>query len=307
MPLIDPPQPSQALDAFNQFTNPGPSTYEGFAGSAVPSTTGTGTRQSKIRNNRPGITVRNRMYWFVPEQPIVEMYINPQRISISDQKSITQTRTKGGYSLQYWGEELTKITINGTTGTSGIEGINVLRDVYRSEQLAIDPYALYVSAQPPPSAAASVGSAIGGALGGDVGSAIGGAIGGLVGDAASSLNPSSKPLPSLAQFAFSVELYWCGEIYRGYFSSFSVDETVDSLGLFSYNMEFNATQKRGFRQNFMPWHRSAVSGPSDSNPFTGRPYSYGSLVPGDQATPRVNGNNSNVLDSIGDSLGFDLF
>lgn len=304
----DLPKPGQALDAFNQFTNPGPMDYGGFFASSVPSTSGFGTRQSKVRNNRPGVNARKRMYWFIPEQPIVEMYLNPQSVAIDEGKVITPTRTKGGYAIQYWGEELIKINIQGTTGTSGIEGINVLRDVYRSEQLTLDPYALYVAAAPAPSPASAVGSAIGGALGGDLGASIGGAVGGLIGDAASGLGPGTRPTPSLAQFAFSVEMYWDGEVYRGYFTRFNVTESVDTLGLFNYTMEFVATQRRGFRQNFMPWHRSATSGQSDSNPMFGRPYSYGALVPGEQATPRVAGNNSSgILPSIGESLGFDLF
>lgn len=308
MAIFDPPQPGEALDAFNQFTNPGPMSYEGFAGSAIPSTSGLGTRQSKVRNNRPGVNARHRMYWFIPEQPIVEMYLNPQSVSYGDKKVVTPQRTKGGYAIQYWGEELKTINIQGTTGTSGIEGINVLHDIYRSEQLTLDPYALYVAAAPPPSPASAVGSAIGGALGGDLGASIGGAVGGLIGDAASGLGPGTRPTPTLAQFAFSVEMYWGGQVHRGYFSSFNVTESVEHLGLFNYTMEFIATQTRGFRQNFMPWHRSATSGQSDSNPFVGRPYSFGPLVPGEQATPRVDGDNSSgILQSLQDSVGLDIF
>lgn len=67
----------------------------------------------------------------------IEMYLNPQNIQFSSRKHITETRTKGGFMIQYWGEDLDTINIQGTTGASGIEGINVLRDVYRSEQLAL--------------------------------------------------------------------------------------------------------------------------------------------------------------------------
>lgn len=67
----------------------------------------------------------------------IEMYLNPQNIQFGDKKLLTEQRVKGGYILQYWGEDLTSVNIQGTTGLAGIEGINVLRDVYRSEQLAL--------------------------------------------------------------------------------------------------------------------------------------------------------------------------
>jgi hypothetical protein len=67
----------------------------------------------------------------------IEMYLNPQNIQFSSRKEINRVRTKAGYFAQYWGEDLDTITMTGTTGSSAIEGINVLRDVYRSEQLAL--------------------------------------------------------------------------------------------------------------------------------------------------------------------------
>ena len=85
---------------------------------------------------------RRMLKWLVPERGIIEMYINPQSIAIRNAKNIKSERTKGGFVVQYWGEELTSIDISGHTGTSGIEGINVLSDIYRGEQLAFDIIAL---------------------------------------------------------------------------------------------------------------------------------------------------------------------
>lgn len=85
-------------------------------------------------------TKRSLIQWQVPhvgEDQYIEMYINPQNIQFSSRKEINRVRTKGGYIAQYWGEDLDTISIQGTTGDSGIEGINTLRDVYRSEQLAL--------------------------------------------------------------------------------------------------------------------------------------------------------------------------
>src|SRR5580698_2990039 len=74
---------------------------------------------------------RELIIFNIPNRGQVQMYINPQSFSMSEKKITKQTRTKGGYIIQYWGEELPEIDIQGTTGSGGIEGINVLRDVYR--------------------------------------------------------------------------------------------------------------------------------------------------------------------------------
>ena len=65
----------------------------------------------------------------------VKMYLNPENINRSDQKIINESQTKGGFAVQYWGEQLTTLQISGTTGSSGVEGINVLRSIYRHEQI----------------------------------------------------------------------------------------------------------------------------------------------------------------------------
>lgn len=302
------PSPENAFNAAQQILGGGSPGSGGFATDQVPSQTGFGTRQGRISNNRPAVNARNIMHWLVPEQPIVQMYINPQNVTYSYKKSISSQRTKGGFVLQYWGEDLTTLRLTGTTGTSGIEGINVLYDVYRSEQLAYDPYALFLAAQQDQTGLTGLGSAIGGAIGGDLGSAIGGAAGSLLGGGGDDANPNpTRPSPSLGQLAFTVELYWSGEVFRGYFQSFTVTEAVDNLGMFNYDIEFVVTQKRGMRQNFLAWHRSATSGPSNSDPQYGTPHSFGVLVSGDQPTPRSNTENSGILQSIGSSLGFDIF
>lgn len=84
--------------------------------------------------------VRKLIVWELPSvgsPGFVEMYINPNNIAITERKTITEQRTKGGYVIQYWGEELINVSIAGTTGDGGIEALNVLRDIYRNEQLAL--------------------------------------------------------------------------------------------------------------------------------------------------------------------------
>jgi hypothetical protein len=304
-----PSNPENPFDAAQQLLGNGINDTGSFVANEVPSQSGFGTRQSRIKNNRPAINSRNMMHWLVPEQPIVQMYINPQNVTYSYKKSISSTRTKGGFLLQYWGEDLTTLRLTGTTGTSGIEGINVLEDVYRSEQLAMDPYALFLAAQQDQASIINLGSSIGNAIGGDVGSAIGSVAAGFLQSASdNSGNPNgTRSVPSLAELAFTVELYWSGEVYRGFFQSFTVTESSDRLGLFNYDIEYVVTQKRGFRQNFLGWHRSATSGPSNSDSQFGTPHSFGTLVGGDQPTPqRSSRDDSGILQSIENSLD-DIF
>ena len=241
-----------------------------FMSPNAPSQSGAGSRQSTLASNRPAVQTRNLIRWLVPETGMVQMYVNPNAISYKQNKVISSTRTKGGYSLQYWGEELTAISITGTTGTSGIEGINVLNDVYRSEQLAFDPYALAFEAELYRNSNLENSSV----------KAVQwiGAIADLVSDATnSSISTSTRTMPSMAQFAFTIEMYYSGWVYRGYFKSFSVNERADKLGLFDYDMEFVATQKRGWRENFLGWHRSATDGPSNSD-INGPPHSFNGIA-----------------------------
>lgn len=233
----------------------------GFSVPAIPTGDGFGLPSSKVPYNLQSRGKRNLVHWFVPEVGIVDMYINPQSIGHKFQKIIVKERTKGGYVNQYWGEELLVLQIQGTTGSSGIEGINVLKEVYRSEQLTFDPVALTV-------ASTNLVNGLADAV--DDGSILGSIAAGIldIDPLAQSMLP--KNLPSLASLAFGIEMYWMGQVFRGYFTDFSFDERSDSLGLFYYNMTFVVTQTRGYRYNYLPWHRSAVSGPSNSDtiPFT---------------------------------------
>lgn len=164
-------------------------------------------------------TKRSLIQWEVPhvgENKFIEMYINPENLTFSSRKEINRVRTKGGYIAQYWGEDLDMFTISGTTGDAGIEGINVLRDIYRSEQLALFNI---VSGQGPSGV-------------------------------------SDKRRQSLMQLAASVIMWYQGQGYRGFFTDMSYTESVSKLGLFDYNLTFTVTEILGSkRKNFLPWHR----------------------------------------------------
>lgn len=259
------------------------STNSTFTGETPPPQTGTGTRQGQLKPNRLATNARHVMKWLVPEQPIVEMYINPEKVIYTHNKKISKQRTKGGFALQYWGEELIDLNISGTTGRSSIEGINVLMDVYRNEQLQFDPYALFLQAERDKAERNSFDNDIMGTLFGDIGdSVLGDAVNILTGSQTNSSQVSKSQKPTLASLAFTVELYWMGEVYRGFFENMVVTEDANQIGWFNYSIKFTATQKRGFRQNYFPWHVSPVHG---SGPPKQRPYSFSTFGSLDASAP----------------------
>jgi len=244
---------------------------DGFIVPAGHAADGTGLPFSKVISDRHGQLKRNIITWFVPEFGTVKMYVNPNNIIYTHKKLIDAQKTKGGYSLQYWGEDLSSLNINGTTGSSGIEGMNVLYEIYRAEQYAFDSTALVFAAnndaaQDLATQAAAAISNAGIAAGASV--AVG-LVGGLFG-----LNSSGVNNPvSLGKLAFSVEMYYNGWVYRGFFESMTITESADNF-LLNYNIIFKVTQKRGYRTNYFPWSRSPKDGPSRDN----TPYSYSGQV-----------------------------
>lgn len=263
--------------SLNQTVNNQPFTTadNGFAVPAIPSVSSNGLPSSTIQPLQLGQLTRNIMHWFVPETGIVSMYINPQSVKYSMKKLITPQRTKGGYSIQYWGEELQTISLNGHTGSSGIEGLNVLQEVYRSEQILFDPIAQSIATA---NSVSGIGDLVDSTIGNitSFGQTISNATNGVLNFDPSTQNILPQNIPSLASMAFGIELYYTGLVYRGYFTSFSYDETVDKLGLFPYQIEFTVTQTRGYRTNSMAWQRSADSGPSN-NSVGGVPLSFAGL------------------------------
>lgn len=278
---LPPLQPQDIFSSALTMQGKNPTPADGFIASTVPSSTGLGTRMGTYPNNIAGVTTRKLIHWLVPEGPIVQMYCNPQSITYDYSKNIELQRTKGGYVVQYWGEALVVLNINGTTGTSGIEGINVLLDVYRNEQLAFDPYALFLAAKH------NQDTFIGDIFGVESALSSGDGFLNALSGASEAMSPqASRKAPTLASLATQVEMYWAGEVYRGFFNSFQVTERADNLGMFDYVIRFTVTQKRGLRRNFLGWHRSAVNGPSNSNPVYGTPYTYSRIIDGDSASPR---------------------
>ena len=74
-------------------------------------------------------------------------------------------------------------------------------------------------------------------------------------------NLTAKNIPSLAQLAFTVEMYYNGWVYRGFFENMTINERANDF-LMEYQISFVATQRRGYRMNYFPWTHSAKDGPS---------------------------------------------
>lgn len=247
--------------------------------------TGNTLPASKVQDLRTAEVKRDIVHWFVPEFGIVKMYVNPANISTNYKKLISKDRTKGGFTLQYWGEDLTTLTLSGTTGSSGIEGINLLYQIYRAEQYAFDTIGLSLAADNATLGATNqildgIGQAVSSAIGSSVGNqTVGGIAGqglanGILGAGSNMGTFSPRNITSLAQLAFTVEMYYNSQISRGFFESMTVVESADSLGLFNYTLSFTVTQQRGYRLNQFAWQKSAIDGPSNNDLSGGIPLSY---------------------------------
>lgn len=60
----------------------------------------------------------------------ITMYINPERLSISNNKIIGKQITRGGIFYHHYGADHSVMTLSGTTGMSGMAGIKQLEEIY---------------------------------------------------------------------------------------------------------------------------------------------------------------------------------
>lgn len=128
----------------------------------------------------------------------------------------------------------------------------MLYEIYRAEQYAFDGTGLAVAGNNYNANKAATNIVQSGLN--QLGSA-GTALGGLLGIDRAEENLIPKNMPTLAQYAFTVEMYYSGVIYRGYFTSMNIIESADNFN-FQYDMSFVATQKRGYRTNTFGWQKS---------------------------------------------------
>jgi len=202
----------------------------------------------------------NKMVWFVPQIGAIRMYNNPTNFHLTQKKNIRHTQTKGGYSIGYFGETLPALSISGTTSIQGIEGINVLEQIYRAEQHLFDSNAVMINAANNQTLATQIGNYIGTNTGTDF-SGLSNIIDGSDQFGLQQLN--SRDMVTLADIAFGIELYYNGSVYRGFFDSFGYTETPDFL--IKYDMSFMITKTSGMRLNHLPWQQSPV-GTGSSKP-----------------------------------------
>jgi hypothetical protein len=258
----------------------------GFLVAATPQADGNGLPYTKIIPNQDSQFKRSVISWFVPQFGVVNMSINPQNINYAYKKLITKDRTKGGYTIQYWGEELPHLMISGTTGSTGIEGINALQEVYRAEQYAFDAVGLSLAANNANSdltnnlvqgLGGTAGNLIGGLIaptaqsGNGTAAAVGGGIlGGILGLNSPNNNLTARNITSLAQLAAGVEMFYNGIIYRGFFEDMSVVESATDFCM-QYTINFTVTQTRGYRTNQFAFQKSPNSGPISPN---NQPWSF---------------------------------
>jgi hypothetical protein len=151
----------------------------------------------------------------------------------------------------------------------------MLYEIYRAEQYAFDGTGLAIAANNYNSSNAatdiaqqginSLGGLLGKAVGSGVGDILGATIGGAIGLDPEGVNLIPKNIPSLAQYAFTVEMYYAGVVYRGYFKSMNITEAANDFN-FRYDITFTATQKRGYRVNNFGWQRS----PNVANAYDSR-------------------------------------
>lgn len=228
-----------------------------------------------IDGPRIGSVRREMVTWKTPKFGYIQMYLNPKTIQIASAKVIQSQRTKGGYVIQYGGEKLDEINISGTTGSAGIEGINILQNIYRSEQVGFETVAVALEQE-------LSNLQLDQFIGNFTNAAVGGATQGEFGFNINSLQIASRafnglysPKPTLASLASQVEMFFQGVTYRGYFTKFSVDENEARPGLFEYTIGFTAYAKQGVRRNFLPWHKQP-QGPAG----TGNPMSFSQMDEG---------------------------
>lgn len=197
-----------------------------------------------------GVFRREVIRWQVPSKQFhIEMYINPQNITIQSSKLINEVRTKGGFIIQYWGENFDTASIAGMTGSGGIEGINILKSIYRDEQLEIDGVLKTIISTIQNMNTTQIAQAAG--LGISEGASA------LYNFATNGNSQAAAALKSLAARAANVKMFYQGVTYRGFFKTFNSTETADQLGLFNYDMAFTIVETIGKRSNYMPWHRKA--------------------------------------------------
>jgi hypothetical protein len=210
---------------------------------------------------------------------VIPLYIGPESFKINETKIIKETLTKGGFIVEYWGEQLPVISVTGGTGSGGILAIEILRSIYRNEQIQMEQLLLLRAREAEADSQfglrntdnATVRAGVRLAFDAlfenglsEIQSGIKTTIDRIGEIFDQSVEENTNPIeliPSLGAYAVSVDLYFQGLKYRGFFTNFNVNESATEPGLFTYDFSFKVLKRSGKRSNFMPWHRN----PFDEN------------------------------------------
>ena len=192
----------------------------------------------------------------VGDRKIVPLYINPSQVQTNYAKNISETQTIGGFIIQYWGDKITTIAMSGTTGSGGIDAINILYEVYKSEQTSFRNL-LIIRRQKLEKA---LRESTGGTEDLNIAQALdqvllNGAFSEIAngwsesmdyfkmainGESPDTKNKSLELMPTLSAFAVSLEMHYQGKVNRGYIESMSVTEDGNNPGHFNYSIQFKS-------------------------------------------------------------------
>lgn len=84
-------------------------------------------KYSKLKERKPMVFEykKDKSTW-----TSITMYINPERLAVRNIKVKGKAITRGGIFYHHWGDDSPILTLSGTTGLSGMKGIEVLEDIY---------------------------------------------------------------------------------------------------------------------------------------------------------------------------------
>jgi len=213
---------------------------------------------------------------------VVPLYINPSTITTNYTKNISESQTIGGFIIQYWGDKITTMSISGTTGSGGIDAINILYDIYKSEQKSFQKTLIkrqqelldkaaennqYLNSTP--SRLEAIDQVLFGGAISEIASGVSETMdyfrASVTGEGLDNKNSKTTLMPTLSAFAVSLEMHYQGRINRGYIDSMNVTESANSPGHFDYTISFKSLKEYGERKNFMPWHTNPYD--SAGNPI----------------------------------------
>jgi hypothetical protein len=85
---------------------------------------------NRMSQNKTKMPMLIEYYQSKGQRSSVELYINPARLTMQNQKIKAKAVTRGGIFYHHWGDDHWAMSISGTTGFSGMKGIEQLENLY---------------------------------------------------------------------------------------------------------------------------------------------------------------------------------